>query len=150
MGGHFAYAIRSPPFGQSSFASKLSCYNFNGAKRNPTSPKLMPLVLKRFFTLHCPVFANRFILNTRRNPTTHEVLTYSDEFSVRNSHFRGHKNTKIIVHGFIDYGTRKWLMVNPFLPHHPFECKCDMDSRKCKWSKTQRFDFMLTTLFFFL
>ena len=56
---------------------------------------------------------HRFLLNTRKNPTEHQILSYKDDFSVRSSHFRGNRRTKFIVHGFIDYGTRKWLMVRP-------------------------------------
>ena len=55
---------------------------------------------------------HRFLLNTRKNPTEHQILSYKDDFSVRSSHFRGNRKTKFIVHGFIDYGTRKWLMVS--------------------------------------
>jgi len=79
----------------------VGCFNLAGdfAKRPVQLLPLNPSVIK-----------TKFLLNTRKNPTEHQILSYKDDFSVRSSHFRGNRKTKFIVHGFIDYGTRKWLM----------------------------------------
>jgi len=61
----------------------------------------------------------RFLLNTRENsaPSMEDSLKYTDEFSVKRSHFSASRKTKIIVHGFMDNGEDLWLvnMMKAFL-----------------------------------
>jgi len=54
----------------------------------------------------------KFLLNTRDNsaPSTEDELKYTESFSVSRSHFSAARKTKIIVHGFTDFGGDLWLV----------------------------------------
>jgi len=86
---------------------ELGCFTLSGdfSKRPVQLLPLGPAIIR-----------TKFLLNTRLNPLKDQYLGYNNEnldeckSKVQNSHFNGSKNTRIIVHGFLDYGTRKWMM----------------------------------------
>jgi len=81
----------------------LGCFRIDGDfLERPV--QLLPLSPEKLKT--------RFLLNTRENssPASEDEVKYLDEFSVVHSHFNPSRPTKIIVHGFMDFGGDKWLV----------------------------------------
>ncbi|KAJ4450311.1 hypothetical protein ANN_01731, partial [Periplaneta americana] len=61
------------------------------------------------FPLPRQVIDTRFVLYTRKNPTEGQVLKVQNEQTIRKSHFDPKKETKIIIHGFIDTPLSNWV-----------------------------------------
>jgi len=85
----------------------------------------------------------RFLLNTRENsaPSMEDPLKYTEEFSVKRSHFKPSRKTKIIVHGFTDNGGDDWLvkMMKEFL------IKDDFNVIRVDWRIGARIPYELAT-----
>lgn len=93
----------------------LGCFAIDGDfVKRPV--QLLPISPERLRT--------QFLLNTRENsaPSMEDSLKYTEEFSVRRSHFKPTRKTKIIVHGFTDNGGDGWLvkMMKAFLINDDF------------------------------
>lgn len=97
-------------FGDKKCYGDLGCFAIDGDFVDRPA-QLLPLSPETLRT--------KFLLNTRDNsaPSLEDEIHYTDQFSVSRSHFSAQKKTKIIVHGFTDYGGDKWLvnMMKAFL-----------------------------------
>uniref|UniRef100_A0A2C9LZ68 Lipase domain-containing protein n=1 Tax=Biomphalaria glabrata TaxID=6526 RepID=A0A2C9LZ68_BIOGL len=79
--------------------SRLGCFTldppFNNTQWLPQSPS---------------VVNTRFLLYTRHNPTTGHRLDTDNSSSMTSSHLTGDKDIKILIHGFLQYGSMEFLV----------------------------------------
>ncbi|KAI8774315.1 Pancreatic lipase- protein 2 [Biomphalaria glabrata] len=79
--------------------SRLGCFTldppFNNTQWLPQSPS---------------VVNTRFLLYTRHNPTTGHRLDADNSSSITSSHLTGDKDIKILIHGFLQYGSMEFLV----------------------------------------
>nr|CAD7194230.1 unnamed protein product [Timema douglasi] len=61
------------------------------------------------FPLPRRVIDTRFVLYTRKNPLEGHVLRVSNDQTIRKSYFDPKKETKLIIHGFIDTPLSTWV-----------------------------------------
>jgi len=113
---------------------ELGCFDISGDfQKRPV--QLLPLSPETLRT--------RFLLNTRENsaPSSEDELKYEEEFSIKRSHFSAQRKTKIIVHGFTDFGGDLWLvnMMKAFL------IKDDFNVIRVDWQKGARPPYMQAT-----
>ncbi|XP_015514393.1 pancreatic triacylglycerol lipase-like isoform X2 [Neodiprion virginianus] len=74
------------------------------------------------FPLPREVINTRFILYTKANPTEGQVLIASKDKSIKRSNFDPKRETKFIIHGFIDTPLSNWVkeMRNELLKHSDY------------------------------
>ncbi|XP_063291131.1 inactive pancreatic lipase-related protein 1-like isoform X2 [Pelobates fuscus] len=51
----------------------------------------------------------RFLLHTKENPESFQLLTASSPLTISASSFKSTRKSRFIIHGFIDYGKDMWL-----------------------------------------
>jgi pancreatic triacylglycerol lipase len=61
------------------------------------------------FPLPRNVINTKFILYTEENPNEGQPLVAEDKDSILNSNFRADRQTKFIIHGFIDTPLSNWV-----------------------------------------
>jgi pancreatic triacylglycerol lipase len=61
------------------------------------------------FPLPRNVINTKFILYTEDNPNEGQILNAEDKESITNSNFKSSRQTKFIIHGFIDTPLSNWV-----------------------------------------
>ncbi|KAJ8026249.1 Pancreatic triacylglycerol lipase [Holothuria leucospilota] len=98
MAGYFDLCLMilaSFPCWSTNVAAKSVCYEDVGCfdTELPCNLHILPQSPSEINT--------RFYLFTPENPSTYEVIDWTDDASIVNSNFQGNRDTKFIIHGFI-------------------------------------------------
>nr|CAD7259584.1 unnamed protein product [Timema shepardi] len=103
-------ASRPPGIGNNgSVENETRCYEELGCLN--VTREWYHLIFRPFnvFPLPRRVIDTRFVLYTRKNPLEGHVLRVSNDQTIRKSYFDPKKETKLIIHGFIDTPLSTWV-----------------------------------------
>nr|CAD7443508.1 unnamed protein product [Timema bartmani] len=91
------------------FENETRCYEELGCLN--VTREWYHLIFRPFnvFPLPRRVIDTRFVLYTRKNPLEGHVLRVSNDQTIRKSYFDPKKETKLIIHGFIDTPLSTWV-----------------------------------------